>query len=384
MKIFTKKNVGMTSVFLFACLSLFSQVQISGVIHSTDGRTLPFVNVLLLSAADSALLKGEISEDDGSFVFTDIPANDYRLLLSMVGYAELYSEVLTLSTNQHLSLEPFTLLENVAQLDAVTVTARKPLYEQKIDRLVINVENSITSAGATALDVLERSPGVVVNRQNNSIALTGKNGVMVMINGKMNRMPLEAVVQMLAGMPSGNIEKIELITTPPANFDAEGNAGFINIVLKQSNDAGLNGSYSFSGGIGRGSTASAGINFNYRKNKLNLYGDYSFGRETQEQPFLLDSEILLNGNTLQTDTRSDRDPVQRNHNARLGLDTEQKNGAGPARIQLRQSLEHGRRQQHDHLHQRYTGYPAAHRQRRDQPLATPRRQLQPATYFPPR
>ena len=305
---------------LFGAAALSAQTQVQGRVVDVQGEPLAFANILLLTAADSALVKGDISGEDGTFVFTGIPADDYRLMLSMVGYAELYSDALTLSTDQHLSLAPFTLLENVAQLAAVTVTARKPLYEQKIDRLTINVENSITAAGATALDVLERSPGVVVNRQNNSIALAGKNGVIVMINGRINRMPLEAVVQLLAGMPSANIEKIELITTPPANFDAEGNAGYINIVMKQSNDVGLNGGYTFAGGIGRGSTASTGINFNYRKNKLNIYGDYSFGRQAQDQLFLFDRQVLLNGNTLRTDTRSERDPVQRNHNVSLGLD----------------------------------------------------------------
>lgn len=185
---------------------------------------------------------------------------------------------------------------------------------------MVNVEGSITAAGATALEVLERSPGVVVNRQNNSIALAGKDGVIVMMNGKMNRMPIDAVVQLLAGMPSSNIEKIELITTPPANFDAEGNAGFINIVLKQSSDQGLNGSYTLSGGLGNGDIASAGINFNYRKNRFNLYGDYSFSRRAQEQIFSFNREVQLNEQTIETDTRSVRDPVQRNHNVRLGMD----------------------------------------------------------------
>src|SRR5665213_4256511 len=105
------------------------------------------------------------------------------------------------------------------------------MFEQKIDRMVINVKNSITDAGGSALDVLEKSPGVTVNRQNNSIAINGKNGVVVMINGRLTYMPMDALFQLLAGTNADNIEKIELITTPPAKYDAEGNAGYINIVL---------------------------------------------------------------------------------------------------------------------------------------------------------
>jgi biopolymer transport protein ExbD len=91
--------------------------------------------------------------------------------------------------------------------------------------MVINVQSSITSAGSTALDVLERSPGVVVDRQNNILSMNGKQGVMVMLNGRLTRLPLDAVMQILSGMQAGNIEKIELITSPPAKYDAEGNAG---------------------------------------------------------------------------------------------------------------------------------------------------------------
>lgn len=136
-------------------------------------------------------------------------------------------------------------------------------------------------------------------------------------------MPISAVVQLLAGMPSNNIKRIELITTPPANFDAEGNAGFINIVLKQSNDLGLNGSYTLTGGFGKGSVLSGGINFNYRKKNFNLYGDYSYNRRNQEFVGILDREVQLNGETLRNLVEGVRNPSsQRNHNFRLGVDLE--------------------------------------------------------------
>ncbi|MCB0598388.1 MAG: TonB-dependent receptor [Lewinellaceae bacterium] len=307
--------------FLFYSQSIQAQSQISGTVQTENGQPLPFANVLLLSAADSSLIKGQVSGEDGGYLLKNIASGNYLVMASMVGYLEYYSRPFQMKAGaSSMNLDAITLLEDVTELKAVEVVAKKPLFEQKIDRLVINVENSITSAGSSALEVLERSPGVVVNRQNNSISIAGKDGVVVMINGKINRMPLEAVVQMLEGMPSSNIESIELITTPPANFDAEGNAGFINIVLKQSNDNGLNGAYTFSGGYGRGSTASSGINFNYRQKDINLYGDYSFSREAQEQVFTFGREVMLEGQTIGTDTRSVRDPIQRNHNARLGLD----------------------------------------------------------------
>src|SRR5678815_2051937 len=116
----------------------------------------------------------------------------------------------------------FVLTNSKDQLKGVTVTGKKPMIEQKIDRMVINVKNSIVNAGGSALDVLEKSPGVTVNRQNNAISINGKSGVVVMLNGKMTYMPMDALIQMLDGIRAGNIEKIELITTPPAKYDAEG------------------------------------------------------------------------------------------------------------------------------------------------------------------
>lgn len=297
-----------------------AQTVIRGTVADSGG-SLSFANVLLLQPADSSLVRGDVTAEDGSFSITNVPPGQYLLSATMLGYRSYWSEVFEIKSG--VSQVPWgniELLEDVTSLDAVTVTARRPLFEQQIDRLTVNVEGSITAAGATALDILERSPGVIVNRAQNSISLAGKDGVIVMINGKINRMPLEAVVQMLEGMPSSNIEKIELITTPPANFDAEGTAGFINIVLKQTNDQGLNGSYTFSGGYGRGPVASAGTNFNFRKGGINLYGDYSFSREEQEQLFELNRTVVLQGESIATATRSERDPVQRNHNARLGAD----------------------------------------------------------------
>lgn len=319
MNYFSKPLFALLLLTGMALNPLIGQSQLSGNVTDEARRPLAFANVLLLSPADSALVSGVVTAEDGAYRFEQVANGTYLLSVTMLGFSQHYSEVFTLQSSKNMGT--IVLNPDAAQLDEVTIVAKKQLFEQKIDRMVVNVENSITSAGATALEVLERSPGVVVNRQNNSIALAGKDGVIVMMNGKINRMPVNAVVQLLAGMPSSNIQKIELITTPPANFDAEGNAGFINIVLKQSSDLGLNGSYTLSGGIGRGTTASAGINFNYRKNRVNLYGDYAFSRQAQEFVNETNRSVLLDGQTIGTATRGVRDPnIQRNHNARLGLD----------------------------------------------------------------
>ncbi|PWL39214.1 hypothetical protein DKG77_10145 [Flagellimonas aquimarina] len=313
-----KRKLTFIPLFLIA---LFVKAQeINGRIIDGNGDGLAFANVLLQTATDSTLVKGAITNDSGAFEFEGVTSGNYIVTASMVGFSTKSTEVFTFQENTAFTISTLTLNEGV-ELDEVVVQTTKPIFVQKIDRMVINVENSIVSAGSSALEVLERSPGVIVDRQNSAISLAGKNGVVVMIDGKISYMPQESIVQLLEGMSSDNIESIELITTPPANFDAEGNAGFINIVLKKRTDLGLNGTYSISGGVGNGETTSDNISFNYRKNKINLFGNYSFLIDTQGQQFDF-SRIFTNeqGDIVNLATVSDRNPRQRNHNIRLGLD----------------------------------------------------------------
>ena len=150
--------------------------------------------------------------------------------------------------------------------------------------------------------------------------MNGKNGVVLMINGKISRMPLDAVVQMLNGMSAGNIEKIELITTPPANLDAEGNAGYINIVLKANNNFGTNGSWAATLGYGAGWVEEASANINHRNGKLNLYGGLSYSRMVKPFPFSLYSEIRNGTEVTGITGYGNRTDTTRNINSRLGLD----------------------------------------------------------------
>lgn len=298
-----------------------AQTQLSGRVTDAGGQPLPAASVLLLRKADTVLVKGQISDVTGAYRFEDLAPGEYRLGVSMLGYTDYRSEPFELQADKPAKILGVVVLnENAAQLGEVDIVAKKPLFEQKIDRMVVNVANSITNAGGTALEVLQRSPGVMVNRQTRSIALSGKSGVIIMINGKINRMPADAVVQLLEGMSADNIERIELIHTPPANFDAEGNAGIINIILKKTGDEGLNGGYSIHGGYGRRAKYGAGLNFNYRQKKLNLYGNYDLKYDKNLQVFTNYRGVENNGVLSETDTYSDRDPNLYTQNARLGLD----------------------------------------------------------------
>ena len=276
--------------------------------------------VLLQREKDSSLVKGAITDKEGVYRFERIGAGSYRIAASSAAFRLVHSDPFAFSPGEDKALAALKFTQKEVQLANVTVTAQKPLYEQRMDRMIINVASSVTGVGSTALDVLERSPGVIVDRQNNSLSMNGKDGIVVMINGRISRMPITAVVQMLAGMSSSNIEKIELITTPPSNYEAEGNAGYVNIVLKVNTQFGTNGSYAATMGYGNGTVASASVNFNHRGGRANLFGDYSINRNTQEQEFRFYRKVMQGTNAVETYIDSERDPLILVNNARVGLD----------------------------------------------------------------
>jgi outer membrane receptor protein involved in Fe transport len=316
---------------LIACMFFTSfchaQQSIRGNVIGADHQPLVAASVLLLHGKDSSLVKGALSAKNGSYIFEQIPPGSYLTSSSYSGYKDAYSSVFTVTNTSAITLPDLKITEKEINLSLVTVMAKKPLFEQKIDRMVINVASSITNTGSTVLEVLMRSPGVTVNQQNSTLSMNGKEGVFVMLNGRVNRMPANALVQMLAGMSSANIEKIELITTPPANFDAEGNAGFINIVLKKNTQYGTNGSFSVTAGygLGGGPVAASSLNFNHRTAKWNLYGDYSFSRIKPNSNIIFYRKVLQGSNTVENYMYSDRDDFRRNHSARLGVDYELNN-----------------------------------------------------------
>ncbi|MEO8109474.1 MAG: TonB-dependent receptor [Ginsengibacter sp.] len=299
---------------------LTAQSKIYGIIKDSLDKNIAGVNVLLLGTSDSSLIKGTLTDAKGNFLFGNISDGNYFIKATYTGFTELNTEAFSITAGNNKDFGILHLYEKGVRLDEVKVASKRPLLEQKIDRLVINVANSVTAAGNTALEILERSPGVIVDHQNGTIAMNGKAGVVVMMNGKISHMPVTAIVQMLSGMTSGNIERIELITTPPANLDAEGNAGYINIVLKENNNFGTNGSYSATVGYGSGWIAGASLNINHRSGKINLYGDVNYSRVESPLPITAYSKISNNGVIQETSFIGDRFNIIPNINGRIGAD----------------------------------------------------------------
>lgn len=314
----------MSCLILLCATSGQAQNTIRGLVVDDKKNPLSEASVLLLQSKDSALVKGAVTTKSGGYVFDKVTAGNYLVQVSYSGFKNVYRPVSPANGNENLQLPAITVSEKESVLENVTVSAKKPLFEQQIDRMVINVASSITNAGSTALDILMRSPGIIVNQQNNTISMSGKEGVSVMLNGKLSRMPIEALVQMLAGMSSANIEKIELITTPPSNFDAEGNAGFINIVLKKNLNDGTNGSFSATAGYGlnSGPVTGASINLNHRVARWNIFGDYSFFRFEPHVDIQLYRRVMNGAISTENRMHSQREDFRRNHNGRFGIDYE--------------------------------------------------------------
>ena len=298
-----------------------AQSSVQGAIMDSEGKPVSGATVLLLYAADSSLAYATLTDTAGRYSFKKLESGMFLITATHIGFAQSFGARFEATGNKRNEEQPQIVMGiEKDRLSKVMITAKKPFLEQKTDRLIINVSNSITSPGNTALEILERSPGVAIDRTNNTLSMNGKSGLVVMLNGKVNRMPVTAVIQMLSALSAGNIDKLELITTPPASFDAEGNAGYINIVLKENDSYGANASFSTTTGYGKGLVMQNNINANYRKGKINLYGDLSYS--VIRSPFYLDTYRRFTNQSGLSEKRFhiDRSTTVANINGRAGFD----------------------------------------------------------------
>ncbi len=315
---FINRRLFVLTVFFIPFVGL---AQIQGTVHDVNNQPLSFANVLLLNQKDSSVVTGVSTSDVGTFSITNFNPGKYLIKTSMIGYKTMFSQAFDVKTsNDHIHIKPFVVDEDTKVLNDIDVVAKKPIYEQQIDRLVVNVEKSITSAGSTALEILEKSPGVIVNRQDKSLTLGGKEGVTIMINGKENRMPVSAAIEMLSGMSSENVKKIELITTPPSKYEAEGDAGIINIVLKKDDDFGTNGTYTLGAGMGVDGKLNGSLTLNHHLKKVNYFGMYSYSYDNSYQVISMNRKYNQDGSQKETNSESLREPTTGYHNFRLGMD----------------------------------------------------------------
>lgn len=313
------RSLALVLLPLTGAAPLAAQSTLRGAVVDAGGAPMAYATVRLLSVADSALVAGAHTGDDGGFVLEAGDGGDVRLVVTRLGYREHVSEPFALGPGD-VRLEPVVLVPEAVGMDEVAVTARRAVFEQRGDRLVVNVGASATLAGGTALDVVARSPGVVVNEQSGTVSMLGKDGVRVLVNGRESYVPADGLVQFLAGMSAESIESVELITAPPAEYDAEGNAGLINIVLTEQPGDGVRGSTSLTGGYGGGELGRASADVQVRRGPLSIVGSYAFLWDGRDQTFTNVRRVTRADGLVESPTFSTREPVQRNHDARVRLD----------------------------------------------------------------
>ncbi len=303
---------------LLATQGLYAQTTISGQV--IDDHKLPIAGVpVSLLRKDSVVLKTALSNDAGRFIITQAGDGNYLILLNAVGFKKQYLTV-TIS-NQPVTLAVIQLQQAAKELAAVTITSAKPFTEQKIDRTVVNVDALISNSGSNALEVLEKTPGVMVD-ENGGITLKGKAGVLILIDDKPTYLSAADLATYLRSLPSSALDKIELMDNPPAKYDAAGNGGVINIKTKKSKAKGFNGSVSASVGQSVYARTTESANFNYYTGKVNMFLNAGYSIQKNFRELQVDRTYFNSAGQLTSDFRQTNyfTPVNRSPNIKVGFD----------------------------------------------------------------
>ncbi len=318
-------------ILLISCLILVAgrlhaqNNHIVGKLVDQNAQAIAYAGVAIIKLPDSVQVKSSLTDSTGTFHFNNISTGNYLIKASSMGFQPYKSDLFEHQGLKHINLGLLTMTSDGGTvLNAIVVTAQRPLIEQRIDRMVINIENSILAEGSTALELLGKAPGVSVDDEG-SISLKGRPGTLVLLNGKLTYLSGKELANLLKGTSSTSISKIEVMSNPSSKYDAAGNGGIINIVMKKNTAIGLNGSVTVNGGSGRNARYGGGTSLNYRSNKVNVYGNYNYAYrgETEYLDFIRN---FYNDNN--TSGRADRTSFQNTktneplytHNFRAGAD----------------------------------------------------------------
>ena len=271
-----KKLILVAVLIVYGLLTMTAQGQVKkghiiGQVLDENKKTIESATISLLRAKDSALIKSVAADNAGKFEFLNIDDGRYLVSYSAVGHTTLYSQAKEISATQTtINLDPVSLVKKSSELKEVAIVARKSFIEQKSDKMIVNVDASPSNAGTSVLDVLEKSPGVMVDKDGN-ISLKGKQGVTVMIDNKPTYLNATQLANYLRSLPSSAVDQLEIMTNPSAKYDASGNSGIINIKTKKNKVKGFNGSLTLTQTQGVYAKPGGSINMNYRTGKFNLF-----------------------------------------------------------------------------------------------------------------
>lgn len=318
-------------VFIGHLIAQTKSGKISGSVNDDQKKAVDGATVTLLRSKDALLVKVSLTDKRGYFEFEKIADGTYTVSVTVTGFQKKVSEPFIISPDSaSVSLQAIQIVPAATSLGQVTVTGKRPLIENKIDRTVVNVEAAPTNAGATALEVLEKSPGITVDNDGN-ISLKGKQGVIVMMDGKPTYLSATDLANVLRNLPASALDQIEIMTNPPAKYDASGNSGIINIKTKKGKTEGFNGSvtagatmsfYKRDNSMLTPARSSNSLNMNYRKGKINVFGNLNYNYNENKNDLRLTRKLFdQNGNiNIVSNQESEFNGRNNNYTAKIGFD----------------------------------------------------------------
>lgn len=282
------------SIIFFCLQSVQSTVAqtnkaaVSGIVkNAADKSLISFATVTLKAEKDSSFVSGTISNENGRFTLTEIKPGTYILHISITGFTSLQQKIIIGTLNQYYDLGVMELHPNNVSLNEITITGKPQEVSEKMDKKSFSVADNIAQSGGSVLQVLKNLPGITIN-QEGKVELRGSDKVAVLIDGKQSALTGFGNQTGLDNIPASNIERIEIINNPSAKYDANGNAGIINIIYKKTKQEGFNGKLGFATGLGalwikkenlpgirpqyqRTPKINPSLSLNYRKKKTNLF-----------------------------------------------------------------------------------------------------------------
>lgn len=266
------------AIFLILFLQNNIQAQSNGKVDlkvfDSAQKPLDGIMVQLVKAKDSSMVQYAFTGQDGTAEFTDMRNNKYRVYIAQVGYTNYFSPVFTIdSLHQQLSIPPVVL--QLQALKEVVVEGKTPMIQHYAGKTVVNVDQSPLNAVGSIYDVIQRSPGIIID-PNENIIMHGKQNVMVMIDGRVMPMSGNDLANYLKSIPSESVDKIEFITSPDAKYDANGTAGIINIVLKRNKAVGSNIALHTGYSQGIYPKSNDGFSITERTKKFNIFSSYNY------------------------------------------------------------------------------------------------------------
>lgn len=290
---------------------------VSGLLLNEKGIPIDGT-IVLKNANDTTIVRRASTDDKGQFGIYKLAFGNYSVVITAIGFKTIIQNI-EIKNSQLSVYKPLKMQAELYDLGSLNISGKKPFIERFSDKTIINVENSVVSTGNTALEVLSKVPGVSVN-QDGIISVRGKSGVNVLIDGKSTFLSNEQLATRLKSLNSSEIKSIELITNPSAKYDAEGNAGIINIKLKKNSAFGTNGNIDLGFGYGKNPKSDIGISLNHRTKKINLFGNFANNNNKYQED--LNINRIINGGI--SDTYFHQSNIQirslHNNNYKFGLD----------------------------------------------------------------